>query len=57
MPRTAVLRVAVRLVNPRGAVVDERVVASVPGDVIDSRRSLLHAQLEAESRAMRLNRR
>ncbi len=47
--------VAVRLVNPRGAVLDEHVVASVPGDAIDWQRSLLQAQLEAESRAMRLN--
>lgn len=47
--------VAVRLVNPRGAVLDEHVVASVAGDAIDWHRSLLQAQLEAESRAMRLN--
>lgn len=39
MPRAAVLRVAVRLVNPRGAVVDERLVASAPG-----RRDRLAAQ-------------
>jgi hypothetical protein len=47
--------VAVRLVNPRGCVLDEHVVASVPADARDWQRSLLQAQLEAESRAMHLN--
>jgi hypothetical protein len=47
--------VAVRLVNPSGAVLDEHVIARVPGDAIDWHRSLLQAQLEAESRAMHLN--
>lgn len=47
--------VAVRLVNPRGSVLDEHVVASVPGDARDWHRALLQAQLEAESRAMHLN--
>jgi hypothetical protein len=47
--------VAVRLTNQSGTVLDEHVVASVPGDAFDWRRSLLQAQLEAESRAMRLN--
>jgi hypothetical protein len=47
--------VAVRLVDPSGAVLDEHVIARVPGDAIDWQRSLLQAQLEAESRAMRLN--
>jgi hypothetical protein len=47
--------VAVRLVNPSGAVLDEHVIARVPGDAIDWQRSLLRAQLEAESRAMHLN--
>ena len=48
---------ALRLVNPRGAVLDEHVVATVPGDAYDWHRSLLQAQLEAESRALRLNER
>jgi hypothetical protein len=47
--------VALRLVSPAGEVVDEHIVASVPGDAYDWHRSLLQAQLEAEGRAMRLN--
>jgi len=47
--------VALRLTNQSGAVLDEHVVASVPGDASDWQCSLLQAQLEAESRAMRLN--
>jgi hypothetical protein len=45
----------VRLTDPAGAVLHEHVVACVPGDAHDWQRSLLQAQLEAESRAMRLN--
>jgi hypothetical protein len=48
-------RVALRLVHRTGRVVDEHVVASVPGDAYDRQRHLLQAQLEAEGRAMRLN--
>lgn len=47
--------VSLRLVRPSGTVVDEHVVASIPGDAYDRQRHLLQAQLEAESRAMRLN--
>jgi hypothetical protein len=47
--------VALRLVRPSGTVVDEHVVATVPGDAYDRQRHLLQAQLEAEGRAMRLN--
>lgn len=45
-----------RLVEPTGEIVDEHVVSRIPGDAYDWHRSLLQAQLEAESRAMRLNR-
>jgi hypothetical protein len=47
--------VAVRLVDPAGVVLDEHVVARVPADAYDRLRSLLQAELEAESRAMHLN--
>jgi hypothetical protein len=47
--------VAVRLMSPGGAVLDEHVVATVARDARDWHRSLLQAQLEAESRAIRLN--
>jgi hypothetical protein len=48
-------RVALCLVDPAGGVVDQHVVADIPGDAYDRHRSLLQAHLEAESRAMRLN--
>lgn len=43
------------LVDRSGTVVDEHIVATVPGDAYDRHRHLLQAQLEAEGQAMRLN--
>jgi hypothetical protein len=50
--RTLVL---LRLVDRAGTVVDEHLVAAVPGDAYDRQRHLLQAHLEAEGRAMRMN--
>lgn len=47
--------VAVSLITPTGAVLDEQVVARLPDDDADWQSRFLHARQEAEERAFHLN--